>query len=162
MDVMKKSDRLIPWYFVLFFAVITLVDGIFVTMAIRTQTGSVIENAYERGLAYNTTIDAVAEQKKRGWQGRIELADGRNIVFHLADRDGKALSGASVQAHITRPVQAGYDFDVTLTTATPGIYSAAANFPLPGLWNVNIEATWQGHHYYLMRSFTVKPDTRRS
>ena len=155
-ETMRKSDRLIPWYFVLFFLVIAAVDGTFVTIAIRTQTGVVAEHAYEQGLAYNATLDEAVRQQALGWQGKLDLVDGNVIVFHLTDRTSAPLQGADVKAHITRPVQDGYDFDLPLKEKN-GSYQAAVQFPLPGSWDINVEAVWRNQHYYMKKNVEAMP-----
>ena len=55
-------DKWIPMYFVAFFAVIALLDGIFVYTAISTQTGVVTEQPYEKGLAYNEVLEKAKTQ----------------------------------------------------------------------------------------------------
>lgn len=152
---MRKSDRLIPWYFVIFFTVIFIVDAIFVTIAVRTQTGVVTEHPYEEGLSYKNTLELVESQKALGWETNLDLTDG-TLFFKMNDKAGNPLSDATVTAHVTRAVQAGYDFDVPLHMTTKGIYKAEVNFPLPGTWDINIEAIWQNHHYYLKKNVTAQ------
>jgi len=56
-------DRIIPLYFVAFFVVIAIFDGIFVYLATSTHSGVVTENAYQKGLNYNQYIDAYNQQE---------------------------------------------------------------------------------------------------
>ena len=154
-NIMRKSDRLIPWYFVFFFVVIAMVDATFVTIAVRTQTGTMTGNTYQRGLDYDQVLAKVAEQNALGWQGEIQFSGKSELHFDLADKSGKVLSGATVQARMLRPVQEGSDFDIALHPDGRGGFQAKIDFPFPGLWDVNIEALWQNHHYYLMKTITV-------
>jgi len=61
---MSLKDKLIPWYFVIFFLVLFIVDGIFVYLATSTHTGVVTENAYEKGLRYNEVIERARAAEK--------------------------------------------------------------------------------------------------
>ncbi len=148
----RKDGRIVLLWFLAFFGVIVAVDTVFVTIAIRTQTGVVAEHAYERGLAYNGVLDDAKRQKDEGLAGQIDLVAGKTINFRLSDRIGKPLSGATVKAHIIRSVQQGHDFDISLTDKGNGIYQAGVTFPMQGLWNIDIEAVWQGHPYYISQS----------
>ena len=67
----RKSDKWIPWYFVAFFVVLAILDGIFVTIAATTHTGVITENAYQKGLDYNEVVAASEEQDEIGWVGNI-------------------------------------------------------------------------------------------
>jgi len=154
-NVMRKSDRFIPWYFVLFFVVIAMVDATFVTIAVKTKTGTMTGNTYQRGLDYDQVLAKVAEQNALGWQGEIEFFGKSDLRFDLTDKSGKALSGAIVKARMLRPVQEGNDFEVELHPDGRGGFGAKVDFPFPGLWDVNVEAVWQSHHYYLMKTITV-------
>lgn len=153
----RKDGRTVLFCFLGFFGVVATMDAVFVTTAIRTQTGIVTEHAYEKGLSYNSIIDEADRQKEAGFTGQIDLLDGKTILFRLADRSGKPLSGASVTAHILRSVQQGYDFDTPLTENERGAYQANVTFPMEGLWNINIEAVWQGHPYYISQSIMTLP-----
>ena len=59
-------DRIIPWYFVMAFAVVFIVNGIFILFATGTHTGLVTENPYEKGLDFDHIVKET--QKRRGMQ----------------------------------------------------------------------------------------------
>ena len=149
-------DRFIPWYFVGAFVLLFIINGIMVYTAVSTGTGVVTDKAYERGLAYNDFLAAQEAQQQRGWQGEVRYEAGQ-LVFNLKDKDGTALTGATVKAQIIRPVQAGMDFNLELTEAEPGRYVAAASFPQPGLWTGYIDAQWQGQPYRQAQDLVIKP-----
>ena len=136
---LSRRDRMIPWYFVMFFVGLAVVDGVLVTLAVRTHTGVVTDHAYEKGLAYNKVVDAAAAQAALGWKGAIEFvpATGNTgtLRLKLSDTSGKALKLASATASIIRPTQAGQDFEVTLTNG-----EAKVTFPEAGQWEVRIFA----------------------
>ena len=138
----SKRDKWIPWYFVAFFVAIAIIDGAFVTIAIKSQTGVVTERAYEKGLAYNDILSEAAAQKDLGVEGMAEFKNDE-IIWSLADKDGKPLDGVAATAHFYRPAQDGYDFKVELKVQGGGVYSARPKFPLPGRWTARLEATWQ-------------------
>ena len=83
----KPIDKYIPWFFVAFFATFIIVDAIFVTVALDTNTGVVTEHAYEQGLHYDAMLDKVRAQEALGWQGTIDYAGG-GVIFSLQDDKG--------------------------------------------------------------------------
>lgn len=142
----RKSDRLIPWMVVAFFAVFISVDAVMATLAIRTQTGLVTEQAYEKGLAYNHTLEAAETQQQWGWTSHIEVMN--NAVFvRLQDKDGQVIKKAGVAADVIRPIKSGHDFKITLHELPDGRYTAPLTFPLPGEWKIRIYAQSDGKTY---------------
>ncbi len=154
MSEMTKRDRLIPWYFVMAFVAVAIVNVAMVTVAIRTNTGLVTEHPYEKGLAYNKVIEAEEAQEKLGWKGDIEYAGGK-LVFTLRDKENKKIIADKITATITRPTQAGMDFTADLTGGT-----AKVKFPAQGLWEVRIDAqtgeNYNGQHYQQSKRIVVQ------
>ncbi|MBI2235071.1 MAG: FixH family protein [Micavibrio aeruginosavorus] len=146
----KPVDKFIPWMIVIFFVVLIAVDMIFVTVAVRTNTGVVSANAYEDGLHYNKTLDAAALQDAQGWAHDFSFESGV-LRVSLKNAAAPAAAGAEVRAVFSRPVRAGHDFTLNLTEAAPGIYETRPDFPMPGQWNVRIYAQWQGQPYQFSR-----------
>lgn len=142
-SVLRKSDKWIPWYFVLFFAAIAIIDGTFVTLAIKTHTGMVTEHAYEKGLAYNEILDKAAAQTQIDINQKAAFKDGV-LSWNLSTKKGQNIKDAKVTARLFRPAQDGYDFDVLLENKENGLYEARPRFPLPGLWMARLEAQWLG------------------
>lgn len=148
--VKNPKDRWIPWYFVIFFTVIAVLDGIFVYMAISTQTGLVTEHAYEKGLAYNQILQEAraqpAIQQKAGYEAGI-------LRWQLADAQGVPITNARVSAHIKRPVQEGYDFDINLEHQGGGVYEAKVEPPLRGLWQAGLNSAWDDQRFHTSLNF---------
>ena len=135
----KPSDKYIPLYFVGFFVIIFIVNAIFLYFATKTHTGVITENAYEKGLDYNKTIELAETQEDLG--GKIELA-GNSLIFTTQKK-----VPANVTAYISRPTQAGFDFDVVFERNKTGQYIAKPNFPMQGQWKVTIVAKWDNKQY---------------
>ena len=136
-----KRDKWIPWYFVLFFVGIAVIDGTFVTLAITTQTGTVTDKAYEKGLAYDDIIEKAALQKSLGITDQITFSDGI-ITWKLHYADGRPVNDATAIARLFRPAQEGHDFSMELRSMGNGIYQGKPQFPLQGLWMAKVEAQW--------------------
>lgn len=134
-------DRIIPWYFVMFFSVIIAVNLVMAHFAYKTRPGLVTDHPYEKGIAYNKIVAAEEQQEKLGWKADIEYRDGA-LLFRLQDRHQQALKPEKVTASFYRPQHDGMDFDVALTgDKTP------VKLPAPGLWEVRVDGTYQGTHY---------------
>lgn len=147
---MQRRDRWIPWYFVLFFVVVALVDAVMVTLAVRTHSGPVTDHPYEKGLAYNRVVEAQRAQEEWGWRTDIALEGGRLRVT-LYDAQQRLLEPEHVLARFSRPTSAGMDFEVTLAHGQADIV-----FPQPGLWEVRIFATHGGKTFQQSRRLVVE------
>lgn len=156
---MRKSDKLIPWMFVAFFVVVAAVNGVFIYFAVHSYTGVVSEHAYEKGLAYNETLEKARKQVAMNIAHEAAYENGV-LRLVLKDADGQPLSEAKVTAHILRPVSEGLDFDVELVHLGGGIYEVPIETPLPGRWRAELEATWDNTpSYQMMLDFLVRPQT---
>ena len=147
---MQPRDKIIPWYFVMFFVVVAAVNAVMVTLAVRTHTGIVTEHPYEKGLAYNAVVDAEAKQEALGWKGHIDYQKGA-VRFTLRDAANHPVHIDTAIVRISRPTQAGMDFSVVLTGgATP------IAFPQKGLWELRVDAIARGEQYQQAKRIVVE------
>lgn len=151
----RKSDRFIPWYFVGFFALLFMFDGVFVYLATSTHTGVVTEQAYQKGIDYNETIAAADARDALGWQSEITYSTDGQLNFSVQDAADGIISGAKVVAEMTRPTHNGVDFDQPLQETAPGVYQAPIKFPLDGVWDVRIYVTWQQKQFQTAQRIIV-------
>lgn len=154
-SIKKNRDHLIPWYFVAFFLCIALVDGVMVTLAVRTQSGLVTDHPYEKGLAYNNVVQAASQQEQLGWKGTIgfhntAVKEG-TIAFTVKDAAGKTLTMEKITAVISRPSAMGSDFTVALHEGDNAI-----SFPLEGVWEIRIYATQGDNNYQQSKRIMVQ------
>ena len=154
-DTSKPIDRYIPWMIAAFFLSFMTVDGIMAYLAIKTHSGLVTEQAYEKGLNYNQSIEALEAQEKLGWTSEISF-NGTELEFVLKDKSGQGLDQAIVKAEFVRAVTSGHDFTLNLQDHGNGRYSAPVNFPLTGLWTVRIISECQGQPYQSSKELVVK------
>lgn len=143
MTTARPSDRFIPWYFVLFFVVLTVVFAGFAYIARSTHPGLVTEKAYDKGLKYNNVIARAEAQEKLGWTSTLttKFDNGHAVVsLSLKDAKGQPLESAQVSLWFIRPVQAGMDVKEAMQPASKGVYAGRAVLPARGLWDVRIEA----------------------
>ncbi len=148
-------DRLIPWYFVMAFAVVFIVNGFFVYAAIKSNHDVVTINPYEKGLAYNEVITKADEQAALGWHGDV-VYENDKLQFTLKDKAGKAIIGANVVAILERPIGTKEHLRVVLNEASFGIYEKAMTFPLKGQWEVKIHAIVDAESYQIKKRLIIK------
>lgn len=125
---MRPADKLIPWYFVAFFAVIFIANGFLIYFAMGSQPGVIEKHHYEIGLDYDSRIAAKEAQEALGWAASVAL-DGPSFSVKMTDAAGRPLAGAQVTAEMVRAVQDGHDFETTLVETAPGQYGADIEFP---------------------------------
>lgn len=135
---------MIPWYFVMFFGVIVAVNSVFVYKALETHTGVVTEQAYEKGLAYNETLEQARSQP--AWKEQASFDNGV-VRWQIADENGRAITDADVTASIYRQVRQGHDHKVTLVHKGNGVYESKVNLPLSGQWIAKLESQWNDKQY---------------
>jgi nitrogen fixation protein FixH len=155
----RPSDRWIPWYFVAFFIALVSILVPMCVIAVRTNSGVVTDNAYEKGLAYNKAIQAAARQNALHWRGDLAIipvsGDRIRADFSLADANGKSLDNAAVTLWLVRPAQAGKDQTAPMKLQSAGRYSAELALPLRGLWEARVSATANGQNYQIVKRITM-------
>ena len=138
--------------FITFFGVIVAVNTFFIMMALNTHSGVVTKQAYEKGLAYDETLEAARAQPSLYQQASFE--DGV-LRWVLRDESGRALS-AEITARLVRPVDDGQDFEVDLAVVENGVYEIDLDLPMRGRWDALLKAEWNNKHYQTRFPFTAK------
>ncbi len=152
----KKIDKFIPWMFVLFFIVIACVDGIFVTTAIKTQTGLGTDKAYETGSKYNDILKSADEQKKLGCSHEVTVTDNGVITFTIKDKNGTPITGADISLLCFRTVQDGMDIASKLIETKTGVYTARPEYKAAGLWQIFLTVNANGSIYKVHQEITIQ------
>lgn len=152
-----KTKPLNGWWvftaFALFFGVIVLVNSVYITMALRSHSGVVTEDAYRKGLAFNEKLEQARNQPEILNELRFE----NNILrWKIADKTGLAIDNAGVTAEFMRPVKAGNDFNAQLHHDGNGIYSIKPDFPVKGSWKVILSAKWDNNTYQTVEDLIVR------
>lgn len=153
------KDKIIPWYFVMFFAVIFSVNAVMFYLAKTSHRGVVDHQAYQRGLAYNKIIERGETQRALGWQPKVTFDDvTHQVSVNLMDKDGADITGAEIYAYAFRPTQDGHDFKALLPadTVKANQYQAKLDFPLKGLWELRFDIEKGDDVFYISKKITVK------
>jgi len=155
---MTRSDRMIPWMIVGFFVVVAAVNVVFISLAISSHSGVVVDKAYQRGLAYNDVIKAAEAQDTLGWSVDVLLTVDR-LQAVLTDASGQPIEDALVTARLQRPVKDSWDQKVDLAAGEGGLYSAAFDPIKGGQWTVKVDIVWKQQSYHYQDRFLI-PDTQ--
>ena len=130
---------------VAFFGVIFTVNGIMAYIALSTFSGIETQNAYQTGRDYNDRLAAAAAQQALGWQ--VSFAEDfapsgegaqASVTVRVVDADGAAVTGLGGELTFWRPVVRGKDVIVQLEEQGAGVYSAIADLPARGHWEMRL------------------------
>lgn len=159
MAAQRRPGWWYPYIFVAGFVVVLLVNFTMAYFANTTFSGLATEGAYEKGLAYNRSIEAARKQDEMGWTVDTQVEMGANHGAHVTvtyrDRDGRPLEDLTVTAQLVRPTAKGHDRTVTLARIAPGAYATHQELPLSGVWDMNVVATGKDVSYGLSRRILV-------
>jgi len=155
----KNKAGFIPYLFFIFFAVIFAVNVFYIYLSKTSWRGVATEDGYQKGVNYNQTLKYVEQQKKLGWRFEIQyLPLAKNLAklqVCLRDKNNQLIKNAALYALMTRPTQDGFDFKQDFLL-DGNCYEAKINFPLKGLWQLEIvarrdDAVWQEVKRYVVR-----------
>jgi nitrogen fixation protein FixH len=156
-----SGARWIPWVFVGGMGLVFAVNAVMVWLAFASWSGLSTTAPYQRGLAYNRVLDAVARQEALGWQLSAafvpEHAGAREgtIAIAVSDRDGRPVADLALEAEAARPLAEASSIALDLRPAGPGRYAAAAALPLAGQWELRLIARRAGDSLQATRRFLV-------
>jgi len=113
-----------------------------VVVGSRNFDGTVVDNPYESGLAY----DAVHHEKEAsGWYAEILnriLTTGRNdILISITDRNHRPVTDVEVSVMVSRPSSASYDRTYKAVMTDRGQFRLTADLPLYGYWDAKVQVT---------------------
>jgi nitrogen fixation protein FixH len=151
----KKYNKIIPLYFVAFFVVLAILDGIFVYLAVNSQTGLVTENAYEKGIRYNQAIEQAERDKDVKHNISFEQVGEKDGIINYAIQTDNEINSVIVQA--IRPINDDLDFSEQMSKSKAGLhYSTNVTFPSKGLWDLLVIARSDDVEYRKKQRVFVK------
>lgn len=139
-----------------FFGVVFGVNGLMMTLAIKTLPGTEVDSAYAASLAYETEIAAARDQEKRGWKvdAKVERQpDGRaTLRIEARDRTGLPLTGLKFFGRLERPADKAGDRELVLAEIGSGVFQGDADGILPGRWDLVLEGDQEGNRMFLSKN----------
>lgn len=150
----KPSDKWIPWYFVLFFAVVIGALGFFTYLALKTEPGVVTSDAYQKGLNYDRIIAAANEAQQLPWQidvSTVSLAKSTRLQIKFENG-----GGADIEAWWIRAAQNGADRHWVLQPKGNGIYEASGKLPMKGAWDLRVTVEKDGKQKQFLKQVVIE------
>lgn len=155
-----KKDRtgfIVLWSLVAFFVTFASVDAFFIYKAAQTHVGVITEDAYEKGLAYNKTLEQARQQKEMNIIETAKFDNAGILKWTLLNKDKTPIIGATVTANIFRPIKDERDINLVLHYKGEGLYQATPDAPLEaGIWTVKLEVKWLKQKYQKTLTFIKK------
>lgn len=144
------TGRMVLIGFILFFGVISVVNGIFMYMALHTWPGLTTEQAYKEGIKYNETLADGERQAALGWHSRVTISEGV-LSINVTSKQGAAVSGLEMTAVVMRPLGSEQQIVVRPLETGAGQYQAQLSLPSTGRWKVDLTAKTGDGETYRMR-----------
>ena len=139
MSTEKKPFRLTGWHilgiFVGVFSVVFTVNIFMAWNAIRTFPGVEVANSYVASQGFNNRL---ADQRRLGWQTRVEVQDGELRLF-VRTEDGVTAAVEDLTATLGRATHDRDDWQPEFRRI-PGGFAAPVELE-PGNWNLRMVAT---------------------
>lgn len=139
-----------PWFLALLgvIGVFLVVNVVFVVFAVTSNPGLVADDYYEQGRAYEkNVVTRLTARNNLNWETKFELpkqiyTNTADVFrFSAVDSRGVSIMDADVKFVLYRPSDANADFAKTVNQIAPGLYQTRLEFPLPGIWDLNIKVT---------------------
>ena len=132
---------------ILFFGIITAVNAVMITLAIKSFPGQVSVTPYEDGVAYNRKLAQIAAQRELGWQAGIAPEQSRALEVQFRDKDGRPLEGLTLTGKLERPATETGRLTPKFRAIAPGSYQADIT-PASGAWDVSVTARDKDGHVF--------------
>ncbi len=148
------SGKRVLLYFILFFGLVAAMDTIFITLATKTHTGVVADQAYERGLALNKWEDAAKQELDLTSKAEITF---QKIRFHIEDNNKTIIEDADVKVHGMLTNNDKTDFKLPLKYIGGGWYEIDMIWPQRGKWDLFFTVKTPDGSFYKKESYRYLP-----
>ncbi|MCG6204738.1 FixH family protein [Rhodopseudomonas sp. HC1] len=141
---------------VAFFGVVFGVNGLMMTLAIKTLPGTEVDSAYAASLGYENEIAAARDQEVRGWKVDARLTrepDGKAMLrVEARDKAGLPLTGLSFVGRLERPADKQFDREILLAELGGGVYQGGLTELMPGRWDLVLEGDQSAVRMFLSKN----------
>ena len=138
-QVSARTWKRFPHYMIGTMLMVAGVNVWFISAAVRTFPGTVSNDDFDTSNRYNAVLAAAAAQDALGWTERAAAEHGTPTI-DIANRDGRALTGATVEASAERPVGNDTPVQLAFREARAGHYVASTVLGQPGQWDLKLRA----------------------
>jgi nitrogen fixation protein FixH len=142
--------------FIAFFGLVIAVNTVFMVQAYRTFPGETSVTPYEDGLAYNTTLKQLQDQKALGWRITAGVSPAGRVQVQAFDRAGAPLHGLRMSGELLRPATETGRRMIAFQETAPGVYVAAEGV-LSGAWDLSLTALDERGHKAVAERRLVLP-----
>ncbi len=147
----KVSGRMVFITLVAFFGVITAVNAVMATLAIRTFGGVEANNAYQAGLEFARELAAAKKQEASRIRVDVVASAGTNGAtrFTLTAQNIEPRNWAefSARLELRHPADKRHDHMVVLTRSENGVFAGEAEIE-PGQWNARVSLDRGGERVF--------------
>lgn len=153
-----------PWFLAMLglVAIFLIVNIIFIVFAVTSNPGLVADDYYEQGREYEkNVITRLAARNRLNWETKMEVPKqiytNRPDIYRFSavDSRGVSITNADVRFIIYRPSDASADFEKPVEQIAPGLYQTQLDFPLPGIWDINLKVTHGEDVYHQAHRISV-------
>lgn len=142
----------IAWpVFVIALLVMGMVTTIYSVIVATESPPQVVENYYEKALAWNDQQAEAAASQALGWDLHFSVeaqpSAPHTIAISLMDRSGAHVTNLAGTIRARRPDQVGIHAEQALTARQDGTYEAQLPLTQTGLWDFEIVAERQNERY---------------
>lgn len=156
-----RWDQWIPRSFILFFIGLAALEIWFVTMATRTFSGLVTDQAYVTGLNYNEILEQRAAEAKLGWVTDLDFAQGNGlrgaVTLAVADAEGQPVAIDEIRATAERMSRHPQIKAVEFSVQPGGFASADLAVPLAGRWFLRLRIARGEDVIHIIEEVDVEP-----
>lgn len=157
----RRKDLWIPGCIVLFFVGLISLEVWFVSIANRTFSGLVTDNAYGVGLNYNDVLARREAEKRLGWSAdltfRQHSALAGRLTLVVTDAGGTALNHAVVRGTAELMTRFPQIQPIDFVRQPAGDYQAELRVPLAGRWFVRIKVEQNGQAVHAIEEVDILP-----
>lgn len=157
----ERKHLWIPGCFILFFVCLAGLEIWFVTIANRSFTGVVTDDAYAIGLNYNEVLKRREAERELGWTVTVTFAQGADLggklVLRVRDANGQPLVVDELRATAERMSRFPQIQTVSFEPGNAGEYLANLDVPLAGRWFVRARVERGGHAIHVIEEVDVRP-----
>lgn len=145
----KRQTSTSPWVIgiLTFFGMLFSVNAFLVYKAISTNNGLFEESPYEKGIAYQKSIDKLKLAKKEKIKCNLEHNNDQ-VEIHLT-KNSKILKNAQVNIKLFSNIKNFKNLNLELKEIADGIYASDKQKLTAGLYLTEIEIEKEGKQYLL-------------
>ena len=156
-----RKDLWIPGCFIAFFVCLAALEIWFVTLANKSFTGVVTDDAYSTGLNYNAMLAQREAERQLGWSASFTFAQGEGLdgqlTLSLRDGEGQHLRASELRATAERMSRFPQIQAVTFSPQAEGEYGARIEVPLAGRWFIRVRIERDGQVMHVIEEVNVRP-----